>query len=84
MMRNVTSKSGVSIAALLLIVCGMALAESHHVWEKVEITLNADSSYENPYTDVEVWVDLKGPGFEKRCYALTMLKKWVMPYTEMM
>jgi len=68
MIRNFTSKSGVSIAALLLIACGTALAESHHVWEKVEITLHANSSYENPYTDVEVWVDLKGPGFDKRCY----------------
>jgi len=38
------------------------------VWEKVEITLHADKSYENPYKEVEVWVDLKGPGFEKRCY----------------
>jgi len=39
-----------------------------HVWEKVEIKLNAVQSYENPYTDVTVWVDLEGPGFEKRCY----------------
>ena len=68
MIRNVTSKSGISIAALLLIMCGTALAESRHVWEKVEIALNAKRSYENPYTEVEIWVDLKGPGFEKRCY----------------
>ncbi len=39
-----------------------------HVWEKVEITLIAKGKYENPYTEVTVWVDLKGPGFEKRCY----------------
>jgi len=38
------------------------------VWEKVEITLQADKKYENPYKDVEVWVDLVGPGFKKRCY----------------
>ena len=38
------------------------------MWEKVEITLRTDKSYENPYTDVEVWVHLKGPGFDKRCY----------------
>jgi len=38
------------------------------VWEKVEITLQADKAYENPYKDVEVWVDLAGPGFKKRCY----------------
>ncbi|UCF17779.1 MAG: DUF5060 domain-containing protein, partial [Phycisphaerales bacterium] len=68
MIRRVILKSRVSIAALLLIVCRTALAESHHVWEKVEIVLRADKPYENPYTDVEVWVDLQGPGFDKRCY----------------
>ena len=39
-----------------------------HVWEKVEITLHSERTYANPYTDVKVWVDLKGPGYEKRCY----------------
>jgi hypothetical protein len=39
-----------------------------HVWEKVEITLHAANAYENPYTDVEVWVDLQGPGFQRRVY----------------
>ena len=42
--------------------------KTHYVWEKVEITLNAKETYTNPYTDVKVWVDLKGPGFSKRCY----------------
>jgi hypothetical protein len=39
-----------------------------HVWEKVEITLQADTVYKNPYTEATVWVDLRGPGFAKRCY----------------
>lgn len=47
---------------------GTVFADTYHVWEKVEITLLAAKSYENPYKDVEVWVDLKGPGFNKRCY----------------
>ena len=38
------------------------------VWEKIEITLQANKTYENPYKDVDVWVDLTGPGFKKRCY----------------
>jgi hypothetical protein len=43
---------------------------TYHVWEKVEITLQAASSYENVYKEVEVWVDLEGPEsvFKKRCY----------------
>jgi hypothetical protein len=48
--------------------CTTFSAETYHVWEKVEITLRAEKSYENPYKEVEVWVDLKGPAFEKRCY----------------
>jgi len=43
-------------------------AETRHVWEKVEITLRAEKAYENAYTDAKVWVDLKGPGLERRCY----------------
>jgi hypothetical protein len=43
-------------------------AETVGVWEKVEITLQSAKPYDNPYTDVTVWVDLKGPGFERRCY----------------
>ena len=43
-------------------------AETWHVWEKVEITLQSQRQYGNPYTDVQVWVDLEGPGFDKRCY----------------
>lgn len=39
-----------------------------HPWEKIEITLTAERDYANPYTDVDVWVDLQGPGFEKRVY----------------
>ena len=45
-----------------------AFADTYHVWEKVEITLHAEKSYKNPYKETEVWVDLKGPGLNKRCY----------------
>lgn len=39
-----------------------------HVWGKVELTFHAENQYTNPYTQVVVWVDLQGPGFDKRCY----------------
>lgn len=39
-----------------------------HIWEKVEVKLYAKNHYGNPYTDLKVWIDLKGPDFEKRCY----------------
>jgi len=31
------------------------------VWEKVEITFQANNDYKNPYMDVDLWIDLKGP-----------------------
>jgi hypothetical protein len=62
-------------AVHLLIICTLvagtadfARADTLHLWQKVEITLHAENQYDNPYTDVEVWVDLKGPQFDKRCY----------------
>jgi hypothetical protein len=39
-----------------------------HIWEKQEITLIAQGEYSNPYMQVDVWVDLEGPEFKKRCY----------------
>jgi hypothetical protein len=39
-----------------------------HVWEKLDLTFEAQRDYANAYTDVVVWVDLTGPGFSKRVY----------------
>ena len=39
-----------------------------HVWEKFEVVLHVQHEYSNPYTDVEVWIDLQGPNFHKRVY----------------
>lgn len=39
-----------------------------HVWEKVELTFVAEKTFQNPYTEATVWVDLTGPGFSKRVY----------------
>ncbi len=45
-----------------------AAAASIHVWEKQELTFTAEKTYANPYLEVVVWVDLTGPGFNKRVY----------------
>lgn len=37
-----------------------------HVWETMEIAFEAKQQYQNPYTDVEFWVTLTGPGNYKR------------------
>ena len=38
------------------------------VWEMKEIKLKADKVYQNYYSDVTCWVELKGPDFDKRIY----------------
>lgn len=48
--------------------CSYSSAADTHTWEKVEIKLTAENSYSNPYTDVEVWVRLKGPSFDKKVH----------------
>src|ERR1039457_4387927 len=55
------------LAAISLQTAAAAPSQTH-VWEKVELTLHATNQYTNPYTQVVAWVDLKGPGFDKRCY----------------
>jgi hypothetical protein len=39
-----------------------------NVWEPEELTLTASKPGENPYMDIDVWMDLEGPGFKKRVY----------------
>jgi hypothetical protein len=39
-----------------------------HAWETQDIVLFAEKTYQNYYTDVDMWVQLKGPGFDKRVY----------------
>lgn len=68
MMRTLVRLVLLFLAAIAPILAATGRAETRHVWEKVEITLQSERQYENPYTDVEVWVDLKGPGFSNRCY----------------
>jgi len=60
--------TAILVTGILACMATMASAETCRVWEKVEIALHARNAFANPYTDVEVWVDLKGPEFEKRCY----------------
>lgn len=59
----------VALALLMASAHGALAADSSaHVWEKVELTFQARQSFANPYTDVTLWVDLEGPGFQRRCY----------------
>jgi hypothetical protein len=39
-----------------------------HVWEKRELEFTCERDYANAYTDATVWVELIGPGFNKRVY----------------
>ena len=61
-------KSLMALVAGVALQTAVAAASEVHVWEKVELTFHAQNPSANPYMNVEVWVDLKGPGFDKRCY----------------
>ncbi len=48
---------------------GAALTSGEvHVWEAQEITFHAAQSYANPYSEVECWIELEGPGFARRVF----------------
>src|SRR5579883_1626390 len=55
-------------AAVAVVLLRAASAQPVHVWDKQEITLTSSRAFANPYTDAVVWVDLTGPGFQKRVY----------------
>jgi len=58
----------IPLALAVLLFTSAARAAPIHVWEKHEITFAAAHPYRNAYTDVVVWVDLKGPGFSRRVF----------------
>src|ERR1035438_10225576 len=62
------NSAGLATLAGFLCLAGAQAAAPIHIYDKVELTFNATGRYANPYTDAEVWVDLKGPNFAKRCY----------------
>jgi hypothetical protein len=55
-------------SATLLLTCAVFAAAPVHTWEKQELVFTSARSYSNPYTQVTIWVDLNGPGFQKRVY----------------
>jgi hypothetical protein len=61
-------KQVLAVLSIALVFSARAASNSVHAWEKVELSFSASNHYTNPYTQVTMWVDLKGPGFEKRCY----------------
>jgi len=56
------------LALLFSVSCTGKTLDVIHVWEKQVLTFNAENHYNNAYTDVIVWIDLVGPGFNKRVY----------------
>jgi hypothetical protein len=38
------------------------------IWTKIGLRFSALGRFENPYVEVEIWVDLEGPNFSKRVF----------------
>lgn len=73
MRLKTTLASILLLLATLLGVAGPAQASrlnsgEVHVWEVQEVTLQAERDYANPYMDVDVWIELEGPGFKKKVW----------------
>jgi hypothetical protein len=53
------------LIATIIYSCGQSTV---HTWEKVELNFIMENVYQNPYTDVDLWVELSGPDFNKKIY----------------
>lgn len=63
------SLTALAFAGLLSIASAATLQSGEvHVWETQEIRFEAARDYGNPYVEVDVWIQLEGPGFSKRVY----------------
>ena len=71
-MEEIEEMVSIGLESVIVLSIGLLSASTSdagiHVWEKVEITFQAEKSYTNPYKDVEVWVQMKGPNFDKKIY----------------
>jgi hypothetical protein len=54
--------------SVLFALCGGIASAATHVWELQELEFVTANQYDNSYTDVECWIELKGPDFSKRIY----------------
>lgn len=63
-----------SIVVVLVTGCFLRLmpaqaqATSRHVFEIQDVQLAAENRYDNPYVEVECWLELQGPGFSRRIH----------------
>ena len=58
----------VLVSQMLVSRLSLIAQDTLHVWELLEVKLQSQKKYANPYTDVDVWIELNGPGFSKRIY----------------
>ncbi len=65
---RMAARSGFLAAVAACCWAPLLAAAPVHPYERVELLFTATGKYANPYTEVEMWVDLKGPNFTKRCY----------------
>ncbi len=40
------------------------------VWQMIELSFASEGTYANPYAEVDLWIELKGPSSTKRCYGV--------------
>ncbi len=58
----------ITILCVLCLKCLISCSQGDqiHVWEMVELTFEAETGYNNPYKEVDFWIQLRGPDFDKR------------------
>lgn len=59
-----------AICSIFLLACSSSLRAQNapHVWQLQEVEFHSAQHYANPYVNVQLWVELKGPNFSHRVY----------------
>jgi hypothetical protein len=65
---NTVKKISTTAMLFLCLSIHQSFSQTIHTWEKVEIALTAQNSYANPYTAVDIWVQLQGPNFNAKVW----------------
>ena len=67
-MKNLTQLLLLVFIFLNVCSCDNSQEETIKVFEVKEIVLQAENEYENPYTEVDNWLELTGPDFQKKIH----------------
>jgi hypothetical protein len=67
-MKNLLLTACLCLPLSLMVSCNPPDENRIRVYEVHEVTMQLENYFDNPYKEIECWVELSGPGFNERIY----------------